>query len=218
MAAPTITWTIYETDTWYDIGGAETIKFTGPDTVADTSWDEVTRPASGYKVAEELWLDHTSADRQSTQYEGGGATATYGVAPNWSLSNDDYMAIEITVNPETSAGNLSAWNTSSHAATTKEILAGTTNMAHSWLRAGFTENEVSIDTAPDNADIPGGYEAQTDATTTFQLQGSTYSQNAAGAVTAGNANYFMFHCFVPDDAGAGTVGHDPVLTYTYYYT
>lgn len=217
MAEPTITWTIYETATWYDIGGGDTIKFTGPDTVADTSWDKVTRPASGYKVAEELWLDATN-DRQSTQYEGGGATAAYGNSPSWSLSNDDYMAIEITVANETSAGNLTAWDTSGHSTATTEILNDMDGNAYSWLRAGFTENNVAIDTAPDNSDIPAGYSTQTDATTTYQLKGSTYSVDAAGACTAGNANYFMMHCFVPHDASPGTTNHTPVLTYTYYWT
>ena len=217
MAEPTITWTIYNTATWYDIGGGDTIKFTGPDTVADTSWDEVTRPASGYKVADELWLDAAS-DRISTQYEGGGAAGVYTAAPAWTLNNDDYMAIEVTVANETSAGNLTAWDTSGHSTTAKEILAGTTNMAHSWLRAEFTQNNVAIDTAPDNADDSVGYKAQTDVLTTYQLQGSTYSQDAAGACTAGNANYFMMHCFVPNDAVASTTCHEPVVTYTYYWT
>jgi hypothetical protein len=217
MAAPTITWTIYSTATWYDIGGSDTIKFTGPDTVADTSWDPVTAPASGYKVADELWLD-ASTDRQSTQYEGGGATAAYSASPNWTLNNDDYMAIEITVNPETSAGNLTAWDTSAHSTHTSEILNDMNGNNYSWLRAEFTENNVTIDTAPDNNEDSAGYKAQTDATTTYQLKGDTYSIDAAGACTAGNANYFMIHCFVPHDASAGTTGHTPVLTYTYYYT
>ena len=222
MAAPTIVWYINtssnDTPSWTTIGGSDTIRFTGPDTVADSSFDPVTAPTSGYKVAEELWLDATS-DAQCGRYQGGGATASYGSAPSWSLTNTgDYIAIQAQTNPETAAGNLTAWDTASHSTTAKEILNDMNGSAYSWLRAGETANNVSHSASSSGSSLPSGYSTQTDATTTFQLKGSTYSITNSAACSADNETRYIIHCFVPHDASAGTSGHDPVLTYTYYYT
>lgn len=215
MAAPTIVFHINNsattTPSWQVIGAGDVITFTGSGDVGDP----VTAPASGYSVADELWLD-AATDYQCLRYEGGGATAAYSASPNWSLTNDDYLAIQATVNPETSAGKLTHWDTSAHSTTAKEILAGTTNMAYNWLRAGETQSNVTHALTSTNS-LPAGYATQTDVTSTFQFDGAT-QLTFTSACSAANENRIIYHCFVPDDAGAGTTGHDPVMTYTYYYT
>lgn len=213
MAEPTITFQIYSSG-WQTWGSGDTLKFCGSGGISDP----VTVPASGeFKVADKMILD-ASTDYECTQYEGGGNTGAKGSGtPLSAISNDDYIQILVSTNPETAAGELTLWDDTNYNTTNNEILTDSDWSNYCWIRMAETGSNVTGTNAPDNAGVPSGYKSQTDSTTTYQYKGST-KLTFSSACAAGKGNRIVMHCFVPDNAGAGTSGHTCVLTYTYYYT
>ena len=220
MAAPTIVLK-YNSGTeavpvWTDILGGEVITFTGAGS-SDGDLKPIQRPASGIYVADELWIDKAT-DAEITLYDGGGQGAAY-AADIFTVNptNTNIFAIQADTNPETQAGQLEAWDTTSYAATTKESLAGTTNLPHSFWRAAETGSNVTP--ASGAGTMPAGYTSQLDTTTTYQLEGSTNFITFTTALSAGNQNRFVLHIIIPDDATNPTEANRTVeLTYHYFYT
>lgn len=129
-------------------------------------------------------------------------------------ANTNVLAIQFS--QAITGGRLTAWDDTNHNSTTKEILAGTTEMGtNSWLRGGVTATNVAPSAGAGS--LPGGWTAQTKTTTTFQLQGDAYYVTFA-AVSSGNQVRFVVTSYVPYDSGSGTTGHDPVYTCRYTYT
>jgi hypothetical protein len=133
------------------------------------------------------------------------------------VSNTNTFCIQADTNPETQAGEMEAWDNTSYNTTANECINGTSTTlpGHSQLRMVFTANEVAPATTTSGT-IPAAYNSQTAETTTYQLQGSTRNQTAAGALTAGNQNRFITHLFIVDDSTAGADVCE--LTYRYFYT
>ena len=223
MAAPTISIRMNTgsegTPTWSEVLAADVITFTGSGS-SDGDLKPVPRPSGANKthVADELWWeDNDSTDLEVTIYEGGGDEAadyTTDIFPT-DLTNTNYIAIQADTNPESQAGELEAWDDNSYNTTTKEMLAGTTELSgHSQLRAAETASNVTPATGAGS--LPGAYETQTAQTTTYQLQGSTRSITFSSALSAGNQNRVICHVFTCADS---TAGQETVeLTYKYYYT
>jgi len=175
-------------------------KFTGVGGIGNP----VQAPATNYMVADEFHMDE-STDYECLRYEGGGSTGTYGGSPSWTLTNDDYIFIEITTQSESSAGKLTFWNTSSHASTAGEPLqdADWNAATECWIRAEETANNVTMVLASDDS-TSAGYKAQTDADNTYQVFGAGSMITFSGAVTANNCNRFICHAFVPHNATGGS--------------
>lgn len=130
------------------------------------------------------------------------------------MTNTNIIAIKFS--QAITGGRLTAWDTNAHSTTAKEILAGTTEMgANSWLRGGVTATDVAE--AAGAGTLPSGWNTQTKATTTFQLQGDARYVTFA-AVTSGKQVRFVKAFYIPYDSGAGTTNHDPVFTCRYTYT
>ena len=223
MAEPTYVFSVNTSDTTtvakQPLTASDTLRFAGASGVTDP----ITAPAVGYyKVADKLWLDTSSTDYEVTRAEGGGTTATYTSAMGWTLNKDDYIIIQATVDGESAVGDLTCWDDGNYNTTAREILNGTALMAHSFIRAVCTHDNVTTATlsTDDSSTIPSTYDTtQADTTTTHQLQGSTYSITQSAALTLNYEHRYVIHAYIPADAvnGEGTA-HQCKLVYTYYYT
>lgn len=225
MAAPTITFKFNDvsSDTdatnWTAITG-DVITFTGAGS-SNGDLKPIQRPdATGQaiRIADELWIN-TGTDLEVQLYDAGGqevADTATDIFPS-NPSNTNTFGVTATVNPETQAGEMEAWDDGTFTTDAKETLDGTasTLIGHSQLRCAFTANDVT-EALTSAGSIPGAYLTQVGTTTTYQLQGSTRTQTAAGALSTGNQNRFIIHLFIVDDSteGAETIE----LTYRYFYT
>lgn len=223
MAAPTITFKgntgTNGSPTWTTIGGSDTITFTGAGS-SDGDLKPIPRPLStGIRIADELWIN-TGTDTEVSGYDGGGQeTDSYSVDM---FASDpvagNVIAIEISTNDETQAGELEAWDNGSYNSTANEILsaAGLGITGHSQIRAAETASNIVI--GQTTSTVPSGYENQFANSTTWQLQGDTRSITftAACASALPKHNRVVFHNFVMDDSTAGSDTCE--LTYKYYYT
>jgi hypothetical protein len=224
MAQPTIVFertTNETTPAWVDIDANTTITFTGSGS-SDGDLKPIPVPTGSNKVriADELWVD-TSTDVEITIYAddpaGGQETDNYNVdmfASNPTTTNT--IGIRATVDVESQAGELEAWDNTSYNSTANEILSGTTNLGvHSQLRAVETASNVVSTTGAGT--IPAAYSSQTAQSTTYQLQGDTRSLTFSAAIgTVNYGNRIAIHNFVVDDSTAGASSCE--LTYKYYYT
>ncbi|KKN86548.1 hypothetical protein LCGC14_0267240 [marine sediment metagenome] len=224
MAQPTIVFertTSETTPVWVDIDTNTTITFTGAGS-ADGDLKPIPVPtgANLVRIADELWVD-TSTDIEITIYADdpapGQETDSYTVdmfASNPTTTNT--LGIRATVDIESQAGELEAWDNTSFNSTINEILAGTTNLGvHSQLRA--VETAVNVISTTGIGAIPAGYSSQAAVTTTYQLQGDTRSLTFSAAIgTVDFGNRIAMHVFVVDDSTAGASSCE--LTYKYYYT
>lgn len=224
MAQPTIVFertTSETTPAWVDIDSNTTITFTGAGS-ADGDLKPIPVPtgANLVRIADELWVD-TSTDIEITIYADdpapGQETDSYSVdmfASNPTTTNT--LGIRSTVDVESQAGELEAWDNGSYNSTTNEILAGTTNLGvHSQLRADETAANVISTTGAGSIDA--SYSSQNAQSTTFQLQGDTRSLTFSAAIgTVDYGNRIIMHLFVVDDSTAGASSCE--LTYKYYYT
>ncbi len=228
MAAPTITFKFNDvtTDTdatnWTAITG-DIITFTGAGS-SNGDLKPIQRPdATGQaiRIADECWIN-TGTDLEVQLYDAGGqevATTGENIFPS-PPTNTNTFGVTATVNPETQAGEMEAWDTGTFTTDAKETLDGTasTLVGHSQLRCGFTANDVS-EALTSAGTIPTGspnYNVQLGTSTAWQLQGSTRSQTAAGALSTGNMNRFIIHLFIVDDSTEGAESVE--LTYRYFYT
>jgi len=212
MAAPTLHFyfnvNTEGSPTWTEILAADIIKPTGPDTNATTEvYDPVTAPGSGCKIAEELWVDDDSAGSapfafQNTAYDG--TTAD--------LQN--IFRIFFATNATSTAPILTAYDTSAHAADpSKEICTGTTTSnSAGWIKATETTG-ASSGAAWTTCGTTSAGSADPNC-----LDGDQRYVTCAAAATADSQKLFNIVIYVPDDAGSGTTGHDPVLTCKYTYT
>ncbi len=221
MAAPTISIRLNTgseaSPTWTEITSGDSIVFTGSGS-SDGDLKPIPRPVGSNKVriADELWANR-GTDVECTIYDAGGQEVTdytLDMFPsNPTVTN--IIAIQADTNPESQAGELEAWDDTGYDSTTKEILAGTTNLgAHSQLRAAETASNVT--TGAGAGSLAAGYQSQPADGTTYQLQGSTRKITFTTALTAGNQNRIASHLFVVDDSTAGSETVE--LTYKYYYT
>lgn len=213
MAAPTVHFYINTntegSPTWTEILAADVIMPTGPDTTADPEfYDPVTAPGSGCKIAEELWIDDDSASSAPYAFECG---TVYDGTVN---TNQNVFRIFFETNPTSTAPILTAYDTSSHAADpAKEICTGTTTSnSAGWIKA--IETTAS---APGASWCTCGTTSAGGASTNC-LDGDQRYVVCASAASANSAKLFNFVVYVPDDSGAGTTGHDPVMTCKYTYT
>ena len=206
MASPTLNWYINTgtegSPVWgTEITGSKVIYFAGPDTTASVL-DPVTAPASSTKFPEEMWVGDSpfASGVQASLYEQDISAAT----------NTNVFAITFSTNPTSTAPVLTAWDTSAHATTAKELLAGTTLVAECLLRGHITSSNVA--TGAGAGSIAAGWKTQITTTDTYKLEGDTFFQTASSAIDAGNQLRFLLSAFVPSDITAGTTGHDPVIT------
>lgn len=219
MAAPTVTIKLNtNTDvapTWTTVG-ADTITFTGSGS-SDGDLKAIPRPTStGVTTAHELWVN-SGTDLQCSAYDGGGQTTDSYSVDMFSANpvNGNIVAIEISVNAETQAAEMEAWDTTSYVATTTEMISGTTNLGvHSQLRAVETGSAITF--GDTDTTIPAAYQSQTAQQTTWQLQGDTRGFTFTTACTAAQKNVIALHLFVVDDSAAGSDTCE--LTYKYFYT
>jgi len=220
MAAPTVTIKLNtgatdEAPTWTTVG-SDTITFTGSGS-SDADLKAIPRPTStGVTTAHELWVN-SGTDLQCSAYDGGGQTTNSYAVDMFASDpvNGNIISIEITVNPETQAAEMEAWDTTSYVATTTEMISGTTNLGvHSQLRAVETGNAITF--GDTDTTIPAGYQAQTADDTTWQLQGDTRGFTFTSACVATECNRIALHLFVVDDSAAGSDTCE--LTYKYFYT
>lgn len=131
-------------------------------------------------------------------------------------TNTNVGAIQFSEATST-APRLTSWDTTGHSSTNKEILDGTTGTGgEAWLRGGITASNVTPGAGAGS--LPAGWTTQLVSTETYQIKGDEHYQTAASAIDSGSQVRFVITAFVPSDAGAGTTGHDPVLTARYTYT
>jgi hypothetical protein len=212
MAAPTVHFYINvnteASPTWTEIVTSDVIKPTGPDTTASPeSYDPVTAPGSGCKIAEELWIDDASAASAPWAFQ----CATYDGTIN---TAQNVFRIFFETNPTSTAPILTAYDTSAHAADpAKEICTGTTTTGST----GFLKAIETTGGQPGASWATCGT-ASAGASTTNCLDGDQRYVQCAAAASANTQKLFNLVCYVPDDAGAGTTGHDPVVTCKYTYT
>lgn len=226
MAAPTILFKYNDVTgdndatVWTTIAGGEVITFTGTGS-SDGDLKPIQRPdatGNAIRVADELWINK-GTDDEIGLYDAGAqevANTTTDIFTS-DPTNTNTFCIQADTNPETQAGEMEAWDNGSYNTTANEVINGTasTLIGHSQLRMAFTGNEIAPTTTTSGT-IPGAYLTQTAETITYQLQGSSRIQTAAGALTAGNQNRFIIHLFIVDDSTAGADVCE--LTYRYFYT
>ncbi len=222
MAAPTYVWHINNSTTstpdWNTIldDANDNIRFTGVGGEADP----VTAPAANYIVANQLWFhDDDGTDHQCNMHQGGGSVGVYDAAPGWTINNScDYIAIQATVNAESSAGSLTLWDDNGYSTTTNEILQDTDwdSTTQCWLRTGIAADNVTHSAT--TGTMPAAYDTQTDKTATYQIFGSGSTLDHSALLTINNEHRYITHCLIPHNAGSGTTGHTWVYAYTYYYT
>jgi len=183
---------------------SDAFAFTGTGGVSGGVAGNEQAPADNYIVVNEFWINEGGSGAQCGRYEGGGSVGVYDASPAWTLTNDDYLFIEITVTSESAAGKWTFWNTSSHAATTGEPLQDVDFDATTvcWIRAEETANNVTMALASDDS-TSAGYKAQTDKTATYQIFGAGSMITFSGAVTANNCNRMVLHAFLPHNATGG---------------
>ena len=123
--------------TW-TLVGTDTITFTGSGS-SDGDLKAIPRPVStGVLTAPELWVN-SATDLQCSAYDAGNqATDSYSV-DMFAVDpvNGNIIAIQITVDNETQAAEMEAWDTDSYVATTTEILTGTSNFTYLTLIGDF---------------------------------------------------------------------------------
>jgi len=190
--------------------------FTGTGGVSGGVASNIQAPASNYMVANQLWINDGASGAQCGRYEGGGATGTYGSAPSWTLTKDDYIFIEITDTAESAAGKVTFWNTTSHASTDGEPLQDPdwNGGTQCWIRAAATASNVTMSATSDN-DLAAGYSTQTDTTSTYQVYGSNMI-TFSSACSIGNCNRMVVHAFIPHNPSGGA--HPFVISYYNYTT
>ena len=226
MAAPVIIFNYNDvaTDTsatnWIVIAGGDVITFTGAGS-SDGDLKPIQRPdatGNAVRIADDCWIN-TTTDVAVQLYDAGGQEVADYVTDIFTsdASNTNVFCVQTDTNPETQAAEMEAWDDGTFTTDAKETLDATALAlgAHSQLRMVFTGNNIAPATTTAGT-IPGAYNTQTAQTVTYQLQGSTRIQTAAGANTAGNQNRFILHLFIVDDSTAGAETVE--LTYRYYYT
>ncbi len=205
---------------WTTIAGGDVITFTGTGS-SDGDLKPIQRPdatGNAIRIADECWINTGTDDEVGLYDAGAQEVATTGEDIfTANPTNTNTFCIQADTNPETQAGEMEAWDDTNFDSTDNEVLDGTTTtlIGHSQLRMAFTGNEIAPATTTSGT-IPGAYLTQFGTTTTYQLQGSTRNQTAAGALTAGNQNRFIIHLFIVDDSTAGADVCE--LTYRYFYT
>jgi len=207
LSAPTVTLYINSgTDlspVWTEVTSSMAFYFGGPGTTA-SSLNSVTAPATGTKVAEQLW------GANYPTYGSGTQCATYDGTVN---TTSNVLSILFATNPTATAPILTSWDDTTHTTIAQEMLAGTTDTSStSWLKAIETTG---------GAPSP----AWCTATTVYSgahnpnaLAGNTNYVQCVSSATANERKRFNFVCFVPADASSGTTGHTPQLTVQYTYT
>lgn len=223
MAAPTISYQYNigsdAAPSWTTIAGGEVITFTGSGS-SDGDLKPIPVPTGSnlIKLGVELWINKAT-DAEIALWKDGSEGQTHDsyttdfFTVNPTITNT--FAVLVATNPETQAGEMEAWDDTGYSTTAKEILNGTANLGvHSQLRMCFTASNVAVGAGAGT--MPAPYQAQGGQTTTYQLQGSTRSQTAGSACTAGNQNRFTLHLFIVDDSAAGAETVE--LTYKYFYT
>lgn len=204
------------TPVWQECTSATPGKFTF--TGVGGIGNAITAPATGYyRVADEFHLNET-IDYECGKYQGGGTDTAYDSAVGWTLNKDDYIAIEITVQVESSAGKWTFWDTTGHTTTAYECLQDTDwdSTTQAWIRVVETASNVTLASDSDDS-VPAPYSAQTDKTSTYQTYGTTNQITFTSAVgTLGNCNRIMCHALVPHNATNGTISW--VGSYYNYYT
>lgn len=208
MAAPTVSWHINSgtegVPTWTEVLATDAFYFTGPATTP-TSADPVTAPASGAKLAEELWKGDASP------YANGVQCTTYDGTVN---TNQNLMRVYFADNPTSTPPELHAWDANDHTSADKEILAGTVS----------TNNTSYIKAIETTDGAPGpGWCNETTANTPASggatgLRGDDGYITCSSAAIANSEKLFNLVCYVCAETGAGLTGHDPVLTVKYTYT
>ena len=207
MAAPTVTFRINTgtegTPTWTTITSGKALYWTGPDTTASVK-DPVQAPETGNKVAEEMWVGDYPT------YASGVQCTTYDGTVN---TNQNVLSIYFATNPTSTAPKLTAWDTSAHSTIVKEALAGTSGSSNTSLIKAVetTAGAPGASWCTITTESAGG--ASTNA-----LAGNDHYVQCASAATADSAKIFNIVLWIPSDIGAGTTGHDPVLTCQYTYT
>src|SRR3990172_5401419 len=161
-----------------------------------------------------VWKYNSGSEGSPTWTTFTGAKTIYFTA---TATNTNIFAVQFDTNPTSTAPILTAWDSSAHSTTAKEILDGTTTVpaGNSLLRANLTSSNVLP--ASGAGTLAAGFKSQTSSTTTYQLKGDTYKQTASSAIDAGKQIRFALTCFIPDDIGAGTTEHDPVITVKYTF-
>lgn len=204
MAEPVITFSINNgtegVPVWVTVTALQKYYFCGAGSGAVTCNNE-TRPAAGCIVVSELWKGDSPYGNgvQCTTYTGAVNTNRYVLKFNLNVpaaSNPELTAYD-DVAAATAKGNC--------AVQTKEMIVGTAGSTNfSWLKAYNT-------TA--GAPPPGWTSCGDDV---YDLCGNDHKIDFAG-LAAGDY-FFNIVCYLPSDSGAGTTGHDPVLTVQYTYT
>jgi len=212
MAAPTVTLRM-NTGTegvpvWTEVTAANYVYFAGPATTAG-SLDSITRPGAGTVFPDELWKGDGpgyGSGVQCTTYEQDITTAV----------NTNVLAVQFDANPTSTAPSITCWDDNTHLTTAKEALAGTAGTPDCLVRGVITASDVLP--AAGAGTLPAGWGTQTTATDTYKMEGSTFYQTAASAITAGNQVRFVMTTYIPSDSQSSSTGHDPVITVEYTYT
>ena len=196
------------------------IRWGGPDS-SDGSIDNVTRPASNDKWAEELWLEDT---------DGTDVLLVDNIDPD--DATQAYMTFKLTSDAVAFATKprVTGYDSDSHGANSEEVFDGSTNHTSPFIKARgqTTQNQ------------PPQYWGEADSTTLHALDGSGGGAIAFGNQTGNEENcalegdddylessttninsvpqYFSLALSVPDDATTGADAIDCVLSIRYTYT
>ena len=187
---------------------------------ADGAITNVTLPSSGNAWAPELWLEDLSTTDvllcDTTEQPDAGTQR----AMIFKLTSD---AVAYATAPR-----ITAWNDNTHAATSEEVFAGTTNHTSPLLKArGQTVTTApaqywgeASDAALHTLDASGAIVCgdQTGNQENTVLEGDTNYLYASAVDINATPQYFSLALSVPDDATTGVDAIDCVLTIRYTYT
>ena len=186
--------------TWTEVTSAKTIYFAGSGT-SSTTYNAVIKPASGSKVAEELWIG-------DSPYANGQKCTTYDGTVN---TNQNVLRVYFANYGTATAPILTAYDNTSHNSTNVAILAGTTTSENkSLIKAVETTNGApSANWCSITTGTAGGASVN-------DLKGDTDYVVCSSAASANSHKLFNIVAFCPYDINVGD--YAVVLSVKYTWT